>query len=86
MHIKMVFFWNGTRTRGPDGECRPAMQRREAYGMTPAERVKAVYHHETPDYVPFTIYETKVKGRPYEKELMDLDICFPPTGLNRGRV
>ncbi len=43
--------------------------------MTPAERVKAVYHHETPDYVPFTIYETKVKGRPYEKELMDLDIC-----------
>ena len=43
--------------------------------MTPAERVKAVYHRETPDYVPFTIYETKVKGRPYEKELMDLDIC-----------
>ncbi len=43
--------------------------------MTPAERVKAVYHGETPDYVPFTIYETKVKGRPYEKELMDMDIC-----------
>ena len=43
--------------------------------MTPSERVKAVYHRQTPDYVPFTIYETKVKGRPYEKELMDLDIC-----------
>ena len=43
--------------------------------MTPAERVRAVYHRETPDYVPFTIYETKVKGRAYEKELMDLDIC-----------
>lgn len=43
--------------------------------MTPAERVKAAYHWETPDYVPFTIYETKVVGRPYEKELMDLDIC-----------
>ena len=43
--------------------------------MTPAERVKAVYHWETPDYVPFTIYETKVRGRPYERELMDLDIC-----------
>ena len=43
--------------------------------MTPAERVRAVYHRQTPDYVPFTIYETKVKGRPYEKELMDLDIC-----------
>ncbi len=43
--------------------------------MTPSERVRAVYHHKTPDYVPFTIYETKVKGRPYERELMDLDIC-----------
>ena len=43
--------------------------------MTPAERVRAVYHWQTPDYVPFTICETKVKGRPYEKELMDLDIC-----------
>ena len=43
--------------------------------MTPAERVKAVYHWQTPDYVPFTIYETKVKGRFYERELMDLDIC-----------
>ena len=43
--------------------------------MTPTERVKAVYHRLTPDFVPFTIYETKVKGRPYEKELMDLDIC-----------
>ncbi|MBQ4451588.1 MAG: hypothetical protein II912_04370 [Clostridia bacterium] len=43
--------------------------------MTPAERVRAVYHWQTPDYVPFTIYETKVKGRPYEQELMDLDIC-----------
>ena len=43
--------------------------------MTPSERVKAVYHHQTPDYVPFTIYETKVVGRPYEKELMDMDIC-----------
>ena len=43
--------------------------------MTPSERVKAVYHRQTPDYVPFTIYETKVKGRPYEKELIDLDIC-----------
>ena len=43
--------------------------------MTPSERVRAVYHRQTPDYVPFTIYETKVKGRPYEKELMDLNIC-----------
>ncbi len=43
--------------------------------MTPSERVRATYHWESPDYVPFTIYETKVKGRPYEKELMDLDIC-----------
>ena len=43
--------------------------------MTPAERVKAVFHWQTPDYVPFTIYETKVKGRPYERELMDMDIC-----------
>jgi hypothetical protein len=43
--------------------------------MTPSERVRAVYHRQTPDYVPFTIYETKVKGRPYERQLMDLDIC-----------
>ena len=43
--------------------------------MTPSERVRAVYHFKTPDYVPFTIYETKVVGRPYERELMDLGIC-----------
>ena len=43
--------------------------------MTPSERVRAVYHRESPDYVPFTIYETKVAGRPYERELMDLGIC-----------
>lgn len=44
--------------------------------MTPAQRTKAVYHGQTPDYVPLTIYETKVRGKKYEKELMDLDLCL----------
>ena len=44
--------------------------------MTPYERYMAVFHREKPDYVPFAIYETKVVGRPYEKELTALDILM----------
>lgn len=44
--------------------------------MTPYERYMAVFHREKHDYVPFAIYETKVMGRPYEKELTDLDILM----------
>ncbi len=44
--------------------------------MTPYDRYMAVFHHEKPDYVPFAIYESKVIGRPYEKELTALDILM----------
>ena len=44
--------------------------------MTPVERVKAILNHEKPDYVPFTIYESKVVGLPYGDELMAMDICM----------
>lgn len=44
--------------------------------MTPAERVKSVHRGEKPDCIPFTVYESKIIGKPYEDDLRKRDICY----------
>ena len=44
--------------------------------MTPAKRVKSVHRGEKPDCIPFTVYESKIIGKPYEDDLRKRDICF----------
>lgn len=44
--------------------------------MTPAERTKAVYRGERPDKVPFTIYESKVVGKPFEEKVRSRNVCL----------
>jgi hypothetical protein len=44
--------------------------------MTPAQRAKAVYRSERPDRVPFTVYESKVVGKPFEDQVRSSNICL----------
>ena len=44
--------------------------------MTPAQRAKTVYRGEKPDRIPFTVYESKVVGKPYEQEVRANDVCL----------
>jgi len=44
--------------------------------MTPLERTLAVMRGETPDYVPLTIYETKLAGKEYERQIRSRGICM----------
>ena len=44
--------------------------------MTPAQRAKTVYRGEKPDRIPFTVYESKVVGKPYELEVRANDVCL----------